>query len=333
MPISSKLKGILLASAILACAALVLKVSLRASVDEQEPNRSDPAVDYEAALARFEQIQAREAAMDELNPICLSKLLTHGQKTEHAIILMHGMTNCPEQFRELAPMFYERGYNVLIPRMPGNGLADPETTTLKDVTAEQLCDCCTDMVDIARGLGGHVTFLGISVGGTMAAWVAQHRADVDLAVLITPEFTISRKLGVRVSRLVMDVFRLMPNLMTQRFQPFTGAVGHNYHGFATRGLAQAMRLGFSVYDAARTTKPAAQSIVVITNAADPAVNNTITQKLVQRWRTTGVQSFDSYEFDDSSHLIHDVIDPNQEQQQTALVYPIMLNLITQERVV
>jgi len=94
-----------------------------------------------------------------------------------------------------------------------------------------------------------------------------------------------------------------------------------------------MRLGFSVYDAARTTKPVAKSILVITNAADTAVNNTITQKLVQRWRTTGVQSFDSYEFDDSSHLIHDVIDPNQEQQQTALVYPIMLNLITQERVV
>ena len=332
MPISSKLKGILLASAILACAALVLKVSLRASVDEQEPNRSDPAVDYEAALARFEQIQAREAAMDELNPICLSKLLTHGHKTEHAIILMHGMTNCPEQFRELAPMFYERGYNVLIPRMPGNGLADPETTTLKDVTAEQLCDCCTDMVDIARGLGGHVTFLGISVGGTMAAWVALHRPDVDLAVPIAPVFSLGRNMGVRVSRLAMYVLLLMPNIMTQWIRPFSGAMGHNYHGFATRGLAQSMRLGFSVYDAARTTKPVAKSILVITNAADTAVNNTITQKLVQRWRTTGVQSFDSYEFDDSSHLIHDVIDPNQEQQQTALVYPIMLNLITQERV-
>jgi len=237
------------------------------------------------------------------------------------------------QFRELAPLFYERGYNVLIPRMPGNGLADPDTNALKDVTAEQLRDCCADMVDIARGLGRHVTYLGISVGGTMAAWVAQHRADVDLAVLIAPEFTISRDLGVRVSRLVMDVFRMMPNLMTQRFRPFTGAVGHNYHGFATRGLAQSMRLGFSVYDAARTTKPAAQSIVVITNAADPAVNNTITQKLVQRWRANGMQQLDMYEFDDSYHLIHDVIDPNQQQQQTALVYPILLDLITQERVV
>ena len=320
MPISSKLKGVLLVSAILACAALVLKVLLRASVDEQEPNRSDPAPDY-------------EAAMDELNPVCLSKLLTHGHKTEHAIILKHSMTNCPEQFRELAPMFYERGYNVLIPRMPGNGLADPDSTALKDVTAEQLRDCCADMVDMARGLGGHVTYLGISVGGMMAAWVAQHRADVDLAVLIAPEFSIGRDLGVRVSRLVMYVFRMMPNLMTQQFQPFTGAVGHNYHGFATRGLAQSMRLGFSVYDAARTMKPAAQSIVVITNAADPAVNNTITQKLIQRWRANGMQRFDTYEFDDSYHLIHDLIDPNQQQQQTALVYPILLDLITQERVV
>ncbi len=333
MLISSKLKGALLVGAIVACAALVLKVLVRASADELEAHRDDPASDYEAAMARFEQIQAREAAMDELNPVCLSKVLTHGHKTERTIVLMHGMTNCPAQFRALAPLFYEQGYNVLIPRMPGNGLADPDTNALKDVTAEQLRDCCADMVDMARGLGRHVTYLGISVGGTMAAWVAQHRADVDLAVLISPEFTISRNLGVRVSRLVMYMFRLMPNLMTQRFQPFTGAVGHNYHGFATRGLAESMRLGFSVYDAARTTKPAAQSIVVITNAADPAVNNTITQKLVQRWRANGMQRFDTYEFDDSYHLIHDLIDPNQQQQQTALVYPILLDLITQERVV
>ena len=332
MPISSKLKGVLLVGAILACTALVLKVLARASADELETHRDDPASDYEAAMARFEQVRAREAAMDELNPVCLSKLLTHGQKTEHTIILMHGMTNCPEQFRELAPLFYERGYNVLIPRIPGNGLADPDTSALKDVTAEQLCDCCTDMVDMARGLGEHVTFLGISVGGTMAAWVAQHRADVALAVPIAPLFSLGRNMGVWMSRLAMYVLLVLPNLMTQWIRPFAGAMGHNYHGFATRGLAQSMRLGFSVYDAARTTKPAAQSIVVITNAADPAVNNAITQKLVERWRANGMQRLDTYEFDDSYQLIHDLIDPTQEQQQTALVYPIMLNLITQERV-
>jgi hypothetical protein len=37
----------------------------------------------------------------------------------------------------------------------------------------------------------------------------------------------------------------------------------NYHGFATRGLADMMRLGFAVYAAARTVRPAVQSVLLI----------------------------------------------------------------------
>ncbi|NJP05385.1 MAG: alpha/beta hydrolase [Chloroflexaceae bacterium] len=44
----------------------------------------------------------------------------------------------------------------------------------------------SESVDIARGLGRHVTIAGISVGGTIAGWAAQFRADVDCAVLIAP---------------------------------------------------------------------------------------------------------------------------------------------------
>jgi alpha-beta hydrolase superfamily lysophospholipase len=240
---------------------------------------------------------------------------------------MHGMTNCPEQYGQLAALFFERGYNVLIPLMPGNGLADPDTEALEDVTAEQLRDCSNTMVDIGRGLADHLTFAGISVGGVMAAWVAQNRSDVDQTVLIAPAFTIARGLGERLSRFVMYVFLVMPNLMTQRFRPFTGALGHNYHGFATRGLGQMMRLGFSVYDAAGTTKPAAQSVIAVTNAADAAVENGITRELVDRWRAAGFDRVQTYEFEASSHLIHDVLDPKQVEQQTALVYPILLDLI------
>ncbi len=136
-------------------------------------------------------------------------------------------------------------------------------------------------------------------------------------------------LGVAVSKLVMYLVRITPNLMTQWVRPFTGAVRNTYHGFATRGLAQSMRLGLSVFDAAKSKKPAAQSILVITNAADPAVNNTITRQLVQRWQANGMQQLSTYEFLANYHLIHDVIDPNQQEQQTALVYPILLDLIAQ----
>jgi len=75
----------------------------------------------------------------------------------------------------------------------------------------------------------------------------------------------------------MHLFLLLPNIMTQRFRRFVGPI-HNYHGFATRGLTAMMRLGFSVYTAARTVRPAVQSVLLITNAADPAVENS-----TRRW--------------------------------------------------
>jgi hypothetical protein len=59
----------------------------------------------------------------------------------------------------------------------------------------------------------------------------------------------------------------------------------NYHGFATRGLAAMMCLGFSVYAAARTVKPAVQLVLLITNAADPAVENST------RWWTQSAHSW------------------------------------------
>ena len=45
----------------------------------------------------------------------------------------------------------------------------------------------------------------------------------------------------------MHLFLSMPNIMTQRVKPFKGSPSHNYYGFASHGLGQMMRLGFSVY--------------------------------------------------------------------------------------
>jgi len=316
------------AGAALALTGLALKASTLLSTDTLSANSIDPATDYETAIARFAQVQAQEEADETLNPVCRSKLLTHGSKTERVIILMHGMTNCPQQFVELAPKLYEQGYNVLIPRMPHNGLADPDTDDLRYLKAAELRDCTNTMVDIARGLGNHVTYLGLSVGGLMAAWVAQHRADVNKAVIIAPSFTISPRLGVGLSKVTMRLLLIMPNIMTQRLKPFKDGPDHNYLGFASRGLGEMMRFGFSVYNASMKTSAATQSVLVITNAADAAVNNKITLKVTQRWQTNGLEQLDKYEFDAKYKLIHDLIDPGQKLQKVDVSYPILLDLLT-----
>jgi esterase/lipase len=318
------------AGATLALTWLVLKVSNRSSADALASFSIDPAADYETAMARFARVQAQEKAQGNLNPVCCSKLLTHGRKTDRVIILIHGMTNCPQQFVELAPKFFEQDYNVLIPRMPHNGLADPDTDDLRYLKPAELRDCCNTMVDIARGMGDHITFLGLSVGGLMAAWVAQYRDDVDKAVIIAPSFTISPYLGIAISKVIMRLFLILPNIMTQRLKPFKDGPDHNYLGFATRGLGEMMRFGFSIYDTSKNSSAAAQSVLVITNAADPAVNNKIPLEVAKNWQANGLKQLEKYEFDAKYKLIHDVIDPGQKQQNIAVSYPILLDLLLRD---
>jgi hypothetical protein len=108
----------------LGCAALNFSLS---AVRESLQSHPNPARDYGEAVSRFQKIQGAEGR--ELNPVCLSILLTHGKRTKRAVVLFHGLTNCPEQFRELGRTFYELGYNVLIPRLPRHGLADVALVT------------------------------------------------------------------------------------------------------------------------------------------------------------------------------------------------------------
>src|SRR5689334_19394236 len=135
-----------------AVAAQEKEVPLLASV-------SSPAHDYEEALTRFAALQAADGP--EVNPVCHSYLLTHDRRTGQVIILIHGITNCPRQFVQLAPLFFERGYNVLVPRIPWNGYADQSGVAMEHLTAQDLRAFGDEIVDIARGLGERVTVLGL----------------------------------------------------------------------------------------------------------------------------------------------------------------------------
>ena len=156
----------------------------------QESLRSHPApmADYAAALRRFQQIQETEGP--ELNPVCRSILLTHGQRTERTLVFFHGYTNCPQQFRDLGHIFYELGYNVLIPRLPRHGLADRKVENLSPLKAEELRECADTSVDIACGIGRKVYVAGLSAGGTLSAWIAQNRSEVTRAVLIARRWAL-----------------------------------------------------------------------------------------------------------------------------------------------
>jgi carboxylesterase len=149
-----------------------------------------PTKNYAEAVQRIAALRKQEAP--EMNPVCRLQFLSHEQQVERAIVLVHGYTNCPQQFLELGQRFYNLGYNVLITPLPHHGLADRLTEAQAQLKADELVTYADEVVDIAQGLGEQVIMAGISGGAVTTAWAAQNRSDLDLAVIISPAFGLQQ---------------------------------------------------------------------------------------------------------------------------------------------
>jgi hypothetical protein len=161
-----------------------------------------------------------------------------------------------------------------------------------------------------------------------AAWAAQFRPEVERAVLIAPSFAFGGRVGATAGAIQQTLLLSLPNIGLERFGQRKDILDHAYYNFPSRALGQVMRLGLAVRREARKRPPLARSIHVIINAADTAVNDDVTLALVQRWRRVGYSGADVYEFAKSLGLIHDIVDPAQARQRTALVYPVLLDALS-----
>lgn len=287
-------------------------------------SRPNPAFDYAGAIARFRALADRDGP--EVNDVCRSALLTHGRRTPRAIALIHGVTNCPAQFEPLGRQFFERGYNVLLPRMPQNGYADRMTDALSRLTAEQLCAFADEVADIVVGLGERAIVAGLSAGGVVAAWLTQVRGDLARTVLIAPSLGLGRYRPA-VQAVLRGALLRGPNIQTQRFRPFEDGPPYSYYGYSTRALGEVLRLGLATARAALQRPPAVQDLLVITNGNDAAVNNTVTRHLIALWQSKGLERVTVFDFPRSLGLVHDLIDVHQRRQRTGVVYPTLLELI------
>jgi carboxylesterase len=286
-----------------------------------------PAQNYTEALQRIDTLRSQET--EPMNSVCQLQLLTHKQKVARAIVLVHGFTNCPHQFHALGQQFYELGYNVLIAPMPHHGLADRMTEAQSQLTGEELTAYADTMVDIAQGLGEHVTMLGISAGGATTAWAAQNRDDIDLAVIVSPAFGF-KPIPTPLTVVVMNVYSILPDSYEwwDPAQQAEGGMAHTYPRYSKHGLAQTLRLSFAVQVSAQQQAPAAHKLIVVTNANDDSVNNPLTMNVVRAWQAHGA-NLSTYEFPAELHLGHDLIDPAQRDQKIDVVYPRLIELVNQ----
>ncbi len=286
-----------------------------------------PTHDYAEAAQRIDAIQSAEPP--DLNPVGRSQFLTHNRKTDRAVVLFHGYTNCPQQFKPLGRQLHARGYNVLIPRAPGHGLADRLTDAHAHVTAERLIEVASSAIDIAQGLGAEVRVMGLSMGGLMTTWVAHHRSDIVRAVSIA-QASGFKALPKRWTPLLRRIVLLLPNQMQwwdATVQDKGEGPRHAYPRYGTHGLMQLLRLGAALRSQAARSIPAARSVVIVKNANDESIDNTTLDDQVRLWRSSGAQNVETYTFGVEQRLIHDLIDPDQPAQRVDYVYPILIDLL------
>jgi esterase/lipase len=286
-----------------------------------------PAQSYDEAMQRINSI--RSAEPPDLNPVGRSQFLTHGQRTNRAVVLFHGYTNCPQQFKRLGDQLHARGDNVWIPRAVGHGLADRLTAAHAAIKAEGLIVAASAAIDLAQGLGTEVRVLGLSMGGLMTTWVAHNRSDVARAVSIA-QASGFKALPKKWTPLIRRAILILPNQMQwwdATVQDKGDGPAHAYPRYGTHGLAQLLRLGAALRSQAARSIPAVRSVVIVKNDNDESIDNTTLDDQVQLWRSSGAQNVATYTFGVEQRLVHDLIDPDQPAQRVDYVYPILIDLL------
>jgi carboxylesterase len=294
--------------------------------------RSSPTLlmDYKAAADAVQRLVDAEG--DTVNPLCHTRLLGHGANTARAIVIFHGISNCPQQFTAIAETLYAEGHNVLLARLPRQGMADRLSDEPRQAKAEEAVALAQDIVDIAHGLGDEVTVVGMSGGGVLAAWLAQNRPDIRQVVLISPMFGV-HAFPANLTRPIAMAVRLLPNWWGW-FDPLLQekALGpqHAYPRYSSRTVAEYLRLAAQVAEEARSRPPAVDDIRIIGNLNDESVRTEMYREVATEWQTHGANVF-LYEFPVSAGLKHDMIDPDQPNAAADMVHPYLVEVITAEQ--
>lgn len=315
------------AGLVAAALAVFVVVAFTPLLDRPVDNRTAPADSYEAGMQRAAALLAADG--DTVNPVCRSRVLDQGERTQKAVVLLHGFTNCPAQFDAIAQVYADAGYSVVVPRLPGHGESDRLTESPSAVTAQSLADNGNLAVDIAAGLGEEVHVVGLSGGGTVAAWLAHERDEVTDAVLIAPLVVPKVLPGFTVAP-VARIVRVLPDMYLWWDSGQKEALAkppYAYPRYSLRALGSFLSLGRAVQktDPGRTTR--LDRLVVVTNANDAAVNAAGVAAIGDAVAASADSRID-HRFAAVDGFKHDLIDPQGENaEKLDQIYPTLGRLL------
>ena len=275
------------------------------------------------ARALLEEIVAQERADPEIEPRYGTRWWIGEDVAPTAVVLLHGLTNSPPQYDLLAPQLHARGHAVIVPRMPYHGYRDRMTDAIAKMSAAELESASLQAVIIAAMCGRRVVVAGISVGATLAGWLAA-RTWIDTGIAIAP-FCGLRELPGAANDALGAILRAAPNRFgwwdprSKEDQPPV----HGYPRYSTRALGESLRISTEL--SAASGEPHGRRAVLVVNAHEPVVNNAHAARRFRSLRALGV-TVEQVVLQGLPD-IHDIVEPAIPQARTDLVYPRLIEII------
>lgn len=267
-------------------------------------------LDYPTAVQTITDRITADRNNPNIRPACRPIFKSHGQPTAKAVVMLHGISSCPEQFAVLADQFHARGYTVYVPRVPQHG-----RTTNRDyarIGFQEMHRFMKETASIAYGLGHERGVIGLSGGGTMATWLTQHSDNTfSRALLLAPFYQPSEQ---RMPRWQAPILRDLygRNLLPDRF---SGDVSY-------RTLGKYMRL---VPDYTYRA-PQLRHVALIISANELEVDTKQGHDIPQRLARDNGATFRFDTLPASLGVYHDIVHPHAAGMPAAKsqLYPLYL---------
>jgi pimeloyl-ACP methyl ester carboxylesterase len=235
------------------------------------------------------------------------------------LVIWHGFTNAPSQFAAVGKAMAAIGYRVLLPRMPRHGQSDVFTKDLVNLSVAELVSHADACIDIAAGFGDPVWVVGLSAGGTLAAWAGANRSEVSRLVLVAP-LVAPKGLPLPLVRLFVRYPKIVPNLYLwwdPRKKAEVGSSPYAYPGFPMRGILPYLHLSEALFDHSVNAGHRLERTVLTNNPGDFAIRRDAARVFAAEVFFPFSQVWGVAEIDAGLGWLHDFVDPFSEGTATS----------------
>ena len=156
------------------------------------------------------------------------------------VLVLHGFTGNPQSMRGLADAFAAAGLTVELPLLPGHG------TAVEDMVPTRWADWSAAAEAAFTELASRcerVAVAGLSMGGTLACWLAEHHPEVAALVAVNAAVEApDASMFEAIDAMLADGTEIMPGIGSDIAKPGTAEMA--YEGTpvaAVRSLFEAVK--------------------------------------------------------------------------------------------